>query len=138
MLVAANAQITGRRQGRRLGVSSFVASATSLMELNLMELLRAAMVGGLFPGARESRYVQSHRDLKEFGSSSHFLSWLLGAWPVRMLRTLSDLFSFAAQLPFEPDCPPAPLRQDSSEAHELPSSPDTRKRVREEGWAEKA
>ena len=131
-LKAANAEITGYWQERQPGVIGPLASAAKFNAARFDGAVAIHKRWGLFPGATESRYAEILRDLMDFKSGLQLSAWKLGAWPVKMLGTQSDLslawivnylFSFAAQIPVAPDSPLVVPGPDSSEAREHPSSP---------------
>ena len=81
--IATNYRVTGWREGRQLGLISFLAEAGKAYEATIANTLVAHTGWGLFPGAPQARISAAFQDVRSFRSSVHAPAYKVGAWRVR-------------------------------------------------------
>ena len=82
---AANTQLAIWRQGRLLGLISFIVGATKFNGARFDETFAARRGWGLRPRASASRLIQAVNGVRSFPAILRLLAYDIGVWPIKMV-----------------------------------------------------
>ena len=91
LLEAVNDKLVGFWQGRLVGGIRFLSSAAAFNGTTFDGALVRQEGWGLVMESDIARMWQAYRDMADFPSSLHLLAWRIGAWPMKLTGTLTEM-----------------------------------------------